>query len=411
MADSISKKFGWALVTADTNAPQLAKAIKRSSPTSMWTKPWHLVRNSFVLALVPLIAAFAFLEQWLVTKIDSDGFYSVDYYVSFVLLYSLSCVMLLRFWHPFECYPIIYTKGIWTRGVDEFVCYKKDHYEKKGFARSDNIDGFFKVRDVSEKLELLEINLYQWLHLPFHERCLLLVDYARRPSAPVYNEKGLVTGNEPGEQLEVLADLEVKVFVLRDIAGLLCRVQKLINVKAGQVVKIVRWTSEDPCVAVVEVSPCHFTGKEHENDLDFVGETIQTLTTVDTLAGSREILVQDADFFHKGDTIQFSTQQGAGFGPEDQYQIAGVTSKGKIVLKSGLKNRLPSGSNLCIKVQAEIHQLHLVETATEENQWESTQKEVEKLETKHRELSSRMLSEVSARGLSSPLLDNAVTPV
>jgi len=424
ITDAISKKLGWKMVTADTRAQELVKAINRSSPASMWMKPWVLVRNSYVMALLPLLLAWVFLEEWLVTKIDSDGFYSVDYYVTFVLLYSLSCVVLLRFWHPFECYPVVYTEGIWTRGVDEFVCLKEQHYEHtKKFKRSDSVSGFTKVKDVSDTLELLEINLYQWLHLSFHERCLLLVNYARRPSKPVYIDdageptgRRLVSGNAAGEELTILADLEVKVNVLRHIDGVLCRVKKVIVVKADQTVKLVRWTTENPCVAVVEVTPCHSQDRstnELGKDKTIVGEEIYTTTKVDTLVGSKELLVQNADFFYKGDNIQFGGKQEAGFGPEGLYQIAqiaGVASKGKIVLKSGLENLLPSGTRVCIKVEAEIDQLHLVEKATEANQWSTALKEIAKLEDKHRDLSSKVL-DVQARGLSSPLLDNVVTPV
>jgi len=88
--------------------------------------------------------------------VDVDGYYTVDYYVTLVLCQSLFIALTLRFWSPYTCNPVIYTKKIWTQGSDTFLDLTVDPPVQK------------------------TIDLYEWIHLTRMDRLNHATTYARR---------------------------------------------------------------------------------------------------------------------------------------------------------------------------------------------------------------------------------------
>merc|ERR1719446_866862 len=96
-----------------------------------------------LLATVPLRFA---------SKIDSNGYYTVDYYVTAVFFSSLVIALLLRQFNPYKLTRVAYTEDLWLTGEDTFIDFKK-HTHKK-------------------------IDLYEWIHLNQKARAEHLLGYA-----------------------------------------------------------------------------------------------------------------------------------------------------------------------------------------------------------------------------------------
>merc|ERR1712224_924121 len=101
-----------------------------------------------------------------------------DYYTTYALVFSTVLVTIMRLWHPFTCKPQIFTAQIWSQGVDDFLVPKDILAHWNDVFGEDE----FKVNvHVNETLALVDIDLYQWMHLRQRERHQLLISRCRRP--------------------------------------------------------------------------------------------------------------------------------------------------------------------------------------------------------------------------------------
>jgi len=239
ITEKVSSTMGIKTVHDDTAPEKLDALLTSVGPSNMWRKIFKPIQASMFFSAVPLFAFGYLLKYVLVLKIDSDGFFTVDYWTTYALLYSVAMVTFLRLWHPYECRPQIYTRKIWNEGVDTFMVKKAvldlwDQYYGKG--------QFKKIKDVGEHLVLVQIDLYQWMHLRGEERCALLIDFVRRPGkeCPANSEK-LVT----------VAPTKVKLEHEVDLGGGrgMTRCEKLICLAEGTEFEMVKWKSETELVA------------------------------------------------------------------------------------------------------------------------------------------------------------------
>ena len=154
-SDSISQKMGgrWfgcfqlglPLVTAETSPEELHSIIRstRSRPGKGRSKTFAAMLCMGV-ALGPLRFA---------SKLDNDGFFSVDYYVTSVFFSALLMACMIRQFNPYKMSMIAYTKNMWLDGKDSFVDPKHHTFR--------------------------ELDLYEWIHLSNIARAKHLFQYAR----------------------------------------------------------------------------------------------------------------------------------------------------------------------------------------------------------------------------------------
>lgn len=165
-AETISTNFGghlWGctLVTQDTHSKDVMAIIKatRSRPGKG--------RSKFFAALACL-ACMGPLR--LASKIDNDGYYTVDYYVTAVFLSSVLMACMVRQFNPYKMMRMAYTKNMWLHGEDSFIDLKKHEYRK--------------------------LDLYEWIHLTQQARGDHLFNYAR-----------MVTVKDIDEELSMRKDI------------------------------------------------------------------------------------------------------------------------------------------------------------------------------------------------------------
>lgn len=158
LTDSWSQKFGYHLVHEGSSPNELRNALA----TTMRRTP----RKSYTLCAIQMLALSRFTEV-LAAKLDVDGYYTLDYYITLIWLFSMACALMLRSWNPFLCNPVIYTYTLWSKGVDKFI----DRAEDPPLVK--------------------EIDLYQWMHLTAEKRAELLCSYAKRVDL---DELDLVSG-------------------------------------------------------------------------------------------------------------------------------------------------------------------------------------------------------------------------
>jgi hypothetical protein len=106
-------------------------------------------------------------------RLDFDGYYTVDYFVTMVLIFASITTLVLRNCHPHLFAPIVYTTNLWVKGCDTFVDFGNG---KK-----------------------VTLTLYDWLHTQNYQRAAFLMQCARRvdPSKqPLYS----VTSAQPFEE-------------------------------------------------------------------------------------------------------------------------------------------------------------------------------------------------------------------
>jgi len=147
--DTISTNFGghiWGLPlvhkgTAATTIKTIIKAT-RSQPGKGRSKFWACGVCCF--AMTPLRFA---------SKLNVDGYFTVDYYVTAVFFSSLIMACVVRQFQPYKMMRIAYTEKMWTDGKDSFLDQKSHTFK--------------------------EINLYEWIHLSQLARADHLKNYAQ----------------------------------------------------------------------------------------------------------------------------------------------------------------------------------------------------------------------------------------
>jgi len=136
-----------------------------------WLTSWlrrRFRRSACAIQLVSLLA----IAYCLAPKIAKDGMFTPDYYTSLIFVYSALICFMQRYWNPYWCHPVIYTRKLWMNGKDDFY----DPTEKDPESAKKTFD------------------LFQWLHLTPDERALYIFYYARRVSgedAELAKKKGM----------------------------------------------------------------------------------------------------------------------------------------------------------------------------------------------------------------------------
>jgi len=170
MSEWFSMKIGWRLIEKSTEPAQLLKAVtglplpedlgddenaistrggeKKDADKQPGSKTFCALQLMLVLTLASQIAP----------RLTVDGYFTVDYYTTFTLFFSLITACMLRLWDPYTCRAVIYTKDLWMKGRDTFL-----FFDKNG----------------TEKWEAKEVDLYQWFNLPAGERGKRLLAYCR----------------------------------------------------------------------------------------------------------------------------------------------------------------------------------------------------------------------------------------
>jgi len=194
VADWFSNRYGYHMVGPDTN-PKMLTALfgKTNIEKSLVMKFFHCFRRSYSLTAIVISSVYILLKVY-VSRLDADGYYTVDYYVTFTLVYSIAMVMIMRSWHLFEMAPQIFTRKLWVEGVDEFVVRSDAMGDKKegllDQIKKDQVvttvgsdQAMVNERGEPYKLLVVKINLYQWMHISRREQYELLLNYARKPAA------------------------------------------------------------------------------------------------------------------------------------------------------------------------------------------------------------------------------------
>jgi len=97
------------------------------------------------------------------SKLNVDGYFTVDYYVTAVFFSSLIMACVVRQYHPYKMMRIVYTEKMWADGKDSFLDKKSQTFK--------------------------EIDMYEWVHLSQLARARHLKDYARRISTKVIKDE------------------------------------------------------------------------------------------------------------------------------------------------------------------------------------------------------------------------------
>jgi len=142
-------------------------------------------------------------------------------------------VTLMRLWHLFECRPQLFTQKLWHEGVDTFIVQKKSLETWTEVFGNGEIK---KIKDVGDNLALVNIDLYQWMHLRGVERAELLINYCRRP------DKDSKPGNA---KLVTIADTTVKIQHEVDLGEGMVKCEKIVPLKAGAELTLVKWKTEE----------------------------------------------------------------------------------------------------------------------------------------------------------------------
>jgi len=160
-SDSISKNFGGRffsflrggfmlglpLVNEDTDFKTIQAIIKstRTPPGKGRSKLW-----------AAMVCVFAATPLRFASKLDVDGYFTVDYYVTAVFCSSLIMACVVRQFQPYKVMRIAYTQEMWANGKDTFL--DKETHEFK------------------------ELDMYEWIHLTQIARANHLLGYARKVS-------------------------------------------------------------------------------------------------------------------------------------------------------------------------------------------------------------------------------------
>jgi len=226
------KMFGLAVVTENTPPKQLRgllTKIDRANPFRRLMKPFQA---SMFFCALPIALIGSFIKDWLAPKVDANGFGTDDFFVTYTLLYSVAMVTIMRVWHLYACMPQIFTKKIWHDGHDTFIV-PREFLEKWNSIYGEG--QFKKIQDVGDDLMLLNIDLYQWTHLPGHERASLLINYCRRPGKDDTTATKMMT----------LGCTKVKVMHEVDLGqGTVC-CEKVGQLEGGVEVDVISWKNEE----------------------------------------------------------------------------------------------------------------------------------------------------------------------
>jgi len=232
LTEYVSTSFGITVVTEATSPDDLVKLTDRISPDRPMRKLTKPFRSSMLVSSLFIVGTYAVLKFFLAAKLNTDGYYTVDYYTTFLITFCVVLVTYLRCWHPFQCRPQVFTKDLWGQGVDTFTvpAAKLEEWNHAYPGADPKKPEFKKSMDFGE-LALVKIDLYQWMQLTGRERTEMLINYCRRP-----------TQGDQGEGSFVMPAAPVKVEV-KNHENEKGHVTKILP--KGHKLKVVKWKSED----------------------------------------------------------------------------------------------------------------------------------------------------------------------
>lgn len=143
----LTKRWGYPLITRTSSIKQVRGAVERTLAKPLL--PVTFKRTFCLLCFVTLQGVVTLFTP----RVDRDGYYTLDYYVTSSFAFSILVALILRSYHPHDLTRMVFTRAIWVSGKDSFVGLKS------GLVRS--------------------IDLYEWYHFEPHHRAHLLLNYAR----------------------------------------------------------------------------------------------------------------------------------------------------------------------------------------------------------------------------------------
>lgn len=195
VSDWFSTKVGWTLIEKMTEPAVLLRAVRGielpKDEKDLGLSEDEVVKNgekhmdggkhpgSKTFCALQLMAIMG-LSSLLAPRLTIDGYFTVDYYTTFTLLFSLLCTTVLRLWNPYTGRAIIYTKNLWLHGRDTFLVYQppEDHKPKESAQQDDKTD-IEQAKEKAGKWVTREYDLYQWINLTNTTRARLLLAYCR----------------------------------------------------------------------------------------------------------------------------------------------------------------------------------------------------------------------------------------
>jgi hypothetical protein len=117
-------------------------------------------------------------------ELTIDGYFTVDYYTTLLMITSGLVSITLRLWSPYSCRSVVYTRNLWATGKDMFFEFNKH----------------------TKVFEEKEFDLYDWMHVPAQMRARYLLHMCRGIGtgevSRSYNEKGFIPDLEAEDQKE-----------------------------------------------------------------------------------------------------------------------------------------------------------------------------------------------------------------
>lgn len=190
LSEWFTTKIGWRLIEKSTEPAQLLQAVtgqvlpslqgldeaaisakggeKKDADNHPGGKTFCALQLILILSLASTIAP----------RLTVDGYFTVDYYTTFTLFFSLLTACMLRLWDPYTCRAVIYTKDLWLKGRDTFLYFDK----------------------ATGKWEAKEVDLYDWFNLSAGERGKRLLAYCRTLNSEQIDANLKVTEETPNPE-------------------------------------------------------------------------------------------------------------------------------------------------------------------------------------------------------------------
>jgi hypothetical protein len=141
-------KWSHPLITADSSEEELEQALRYTLH-----EPRIPAMLGHILSLVIFVCLLIASMRFTAARLDLDGFYTVDFYVTNYFTLAVFIGFINRNIHVWRMAPIIFTEGLWMKGSDTF----------RGTDSGNKVD----------------IDLYEWYHIRPWDRARYPLSYAR----------------------------------------------------------------------------------------------------------------------------------------------------------------------------------------------------------------------------------------
>ena len=188
VAHMLTARLGWQLMTPHSSPAELVweclgqRMPDIPEPLDPKTRDKMVKQIQNVYVRRPgsaLLAAIQFLgivrlAFVIAPYVTIDGYNTVNYFTMLIMIVSVLCSLLIRSWSPFQCRSVIFTKNMWSEGIDYFNLFNP----------------------TTKQFERTKINLYEWIHTPHTKRMEALLQYCRAIGMDeleeLYNEEGYI---------------------------------------------------------------------------------------------------------------------------------------------------------------------------------------------------------------------------